>query len=69
MTHDLGQMIVGRGKLKIEGQLSDKLMKRTEMVPTTIHSRLMEQIIVAVNHEEPVLLVGETGTGKTSCIQ
>ena len=30
---------------------------------------LLEKIAVCVNHTEPVLLVGETGTGKTSMIQ
>ena len=32
-------------------------------------SALLEKIAVCVNHEEPVLLVGETGTGKTSVVQ
>lgn len=31
--------------------------------------RLMEQIGVAVQMSEPVLLVGETGTGKTTVVQ
>lgn len=30
---------------------------------------LLEQLAVAVRHREPVLLVGETGTGKTTTIQ
>lgn len=30
---------------------------------------LVERLTVAVSHREPVLLVGETGTGKTSSIQ
>uniref|UniRef100_A0A4W3JTX9 Midasin n=1 Tax=Callorhinchus milii TaxID=7868 RepID=A0A4W3JTX9_CALMI len=32
-------------------------------------SVLLEQLSVCVNKEEPVLLVGETGTGKTSTVQ
>ena len=32
-------------------------------------SALLEKISVCINHQEPVLLVGETGTGKTSVIQ
>ena len=32
-------------------------------------SALLEKIAVCVNHTEPVLLVGETGTGKTSVMQ
>ncbi|KAF2449059.1 midasin [Karstenula rhodostoma CBS 690.94] len=31
--------------------------------------RLLEKIAVAVDRQEPLLLVGETGTGKTTCIQ
>ncbi|KAL5115386.1 AAA ATPase midasin [Pleosporales sp. CAS-2024a] len=31
--------------------------------------RLLERIAVAVDRQEPLLLVGETGTGKTTCIQ
>ncbi|KAH7076116.1 hypothetical protein FB567DRAFT_535490 [Paraphoma chrysanthemicola] len=31
--------------------------------------RLLEKIAVAVDRREPLLLVGETGTGKTTCIQ
>lgn len=32
-------------------------------------SALLEGITVAVSNQEPVLLVGETGCGKTSCVQ
>ncbi|KAL5417777.1 hypothetical protein PMIN06_004114 [Paraphaeosphaeria minitans] len=31
--------------------------------------RLLEKIAVAVDRQEPLLLVGETGTGKTTCTQ
>ncbi|PSN73965.1 midasin [Corynespora cassiicola Philippines] len=31
--------------------------------------RLLEKVAVAVDRQEPLLLVGETGTGKTTCIQ
>ncbi|KAL3144110.1 hypothetical protein ABBQ32_003901 [Trebouxia sp. C0010 RCD-2024] len=31
--------------------------------------RLMEGVAVALQHQEPVLLVGETGTGKTTLVQ
>ena len=69
VSHDDCYLTVGRGRLAVRGALCEKIMKKTKLVHTTIHSRLMEQIIVAVNHDEPVLLVGETGTGKTSAIQ
>ena len=67
--NDSGVFSAGRGKMALIGQLDQKYIKKTDMVPTLIHSRLMEQITVAVSQSEPVLLVGETGTGKTSCVQ
>lgn len=36
---------------------------------TRLSSSLLERLAVAVQHKEPVLLVGETGTGKTSTVQ
>ena len=36
---------------------------------TKAASRLLEFVAAAVNNSEPVLLVGETGVGKTSAIQ
>jgi midasin len=32
-------------------------------------SRLVEFIASSITHKEPVLLVGETGVGKTSAVQ
>ena len=64
-----GQFRAGRVLHQICGELNQKALKRSDMVATLIHSRLIEQIMVAVDQSEPVLLVGETGTGKTSCIQ
>ncbi|KAI9826387.1 MAG: hypothetical protein M1832_000304 [Thelocarpon impressellum] len=37
--------------------------------PTPHTLRLLEKVAVAVNMAEPVLLVGETGTGKTTVVQ
>ncbi|CAO3637326.1 unnamed protein product [Cunninghamella blakesleeana] len=48
------------------------LMKREKKRPfaTTSHAlRLMERIGVSIHLNEPVLLVGETGTGKTTVVQ
>lgn len=36
---------------------------------TRLACNLVERLAVAVDNQEPVLLVGETGTGKTSSIQ
>ncbi|KAI8917537.1 hypothetical protein DFJ77DRAFT_488317 [Powellomyces hirtus] len=37
--------------------------------PTPSSLRLMERLSVSIVHNEPILLVGETGTGKTTVIQ
>ena len=42
---------------------------REVFVPTTRSVKLLEWLSMAVEHNEPVLLVGETGGGKTSTIQ
>ena len=36
---------------------------------TTLTAQTLEKLAVAVKHNEPVLLVGETGTGKTTAVQ
>lgn len=36
---------------------------------TRMACTLIERLAIAVQHKEPVILVGETGTGKTSVIQ
>ncbi|XP_053143364.1 midasin isoform X2 [Hemicordylus capensis] len=43
--------------------------KRQTFAPTRPSSVLIEQLAVCVDKGEPVLLVGETGTGKTSTVQ
>ncbi|VDK34052.1 unnamed protein product [Taenia asiatica] len=69
----LTQVEAGRGVLPIkksiywELQLS-KSSKQT-FADTRLACTLVERLAVAVEHAEPVLLVGETGTGKTSAIQ
>lgn len=59
---------IGRAKL-----LKHKVSKRTSSSrPFSTNNytlRLLEKIAVAVDRHEPLLLVGETGTGKTTCIQ
>ncbi|XP_057664406.1 midasin [Diorhabda carinulata] len=46
-----------------------ELMKLMKYSFTRQSSVLLERIMCCVNLKEPVLLVGETGTGKTSCVQ
>ncbi|EDW58745.1 midasin [Drosophila virilis] len=43
--------------------------KRATFSFTRLASCIMERIAVCVSHSEPVLLVGETGVGKTSSVQ
>lgn len=43
--------------------------KKQTFAPTRPSSVLIEQLAVCVDRGEPVLLVGETGTGKTSTVQ
>ncbi|KAF3831765.1 hypothetical protein GH733_000577 [Mirounga leonina] len=43
--------------------------KKLTFAPTRPSSVLIEQLAVCVSKGEPVLLVGETGTGKTSTVQ
>ncbi|KAI5781155.1 putative midasin [Geopyxis carbonaria] len=69
-------LVVGRAKLRKKKDTS-ALKRRnksfgTQKRPfaTTAHAlRLMEQVGVAVRLSEPILLVGETGTGKTTIVQ
>jgi midasin len=53
-------------------KLNESLGKKSS-VPTfsftRIASCILERIAVAVEQNEPILLVGETGVGKTSSIQ
>ncbi|KAF2821352.1 midasin [Ophiobolus disseminans] len=63
-----GSIQIGRAKL-----FKHKVTKRTTSSrPFSTNNytlRLLEKIAVAVDRQEPLLLVGETGTGKTTCIQ
>lgn len=63
-------IIIGRAKLhKSTLSLQKKSVNSTSFAFTNHSLRLMEQISVAVQMTEPVLLVGETGTGKTTVVQ
>ncbi|KAF9437661.1 AAA ATPase midasin [Entomortierella beljakovae] len=48
---------------------SRKKSRRSDFAKTAHAAKLMERIAVSVHLNEPVLLVGETGTGKTTVVQ
>ncbi|KAH0622150.1 hypothetical protein JD844_024188 [Phrynosoma platyrhinos] len=56
-------------KLNISRHKVMKLKKKLTFAPTRPSSVLIEQLAVCIDKGEPVLLVGETGTGKTSTVQ
>ncbi|CAB4255465.1 similar to Saccharomyces cerevisiae YLR106C MDN1 Huge dynein-related AAA-type ATPase (midasin), forms extended pre-60S particle with the Rix1 complex (Rix1p-Ipi1p-Ipi3p) [Maudiozyma barnettii] len=61
---------IGRTQLeKSKSALMKKSVNSTSFAMTNHSLRLMEQIAVSVRMTEPVLLVGETGTGKTTVVQ
>jgi midasin len=58
------------GRSRLLRHKSSKRIKPSQPFSTNDYSlRLLEKIAVAVDCQEPLLLVGETGTGKTTCIQ
>lgn len=58
--------IAGRVSLPRSDNEYSRKVKYSFTRPSAI---LLERIMCCVNLKEPVLLVGETGTGKTSCVQ
>ncbi|KAG7665169.1 uncharacterized protein J8A68_001225 [[Candida] subhashii] len=74
LINDDEKLKIGRSVLK--KTITDKTLNKRSTSSSggtfarTNHSlRLMEQIGVAIDMTEPVLLVGETGTGKTTVVQ
>ncbi|CAK7224448.1 AAA ATPase midasin [Sporothrix curviconia] len=71
------QLVVGRATLKKlrrvgggSGGANGLFRPKGRPFATTAHARrLLEQISVAVDLQEPLLLVGETGIGKTTVVQ
>ncbi|KAF2497757.1 P-loop containing nucleoside triphosphate hydrolase protein [Lophium mytilinum] len=65
-----GVMRIGRAKLPRHRKANANSLASARPFSTNEYTlRLLEKIAVAVDRKEPLLLVGETGTGKTTCIQ
>ncbi|XP_067841398.1 midasin [Heptranchias perlo] len=68
----LSEVEVTVGRTVLPRKRSDVTLLQSEkqtFSATRPSSLLLEQLAVCLNKEEPVLLVGETGTGKTSTVQ
>lgn len=63
------QLVIGRAKLKKRKRRGKPAQQKRPFATTNHALRLLEQVGVAVHGCEPVLLVGETGTGKTTVVQ
>ncbi|KAK3357586.1 hypothetical protein B0T25DRAFT_604507 [Lasiosphaeria hispida] len=63
------RLTIGRASFAKTKHSSRMSRLRRPFATTTHAKRLLEQIAVAVQHREPLLLVGETGVGKTTVIQ
>ncbi|CEP63233.1 AAA family ATPase midasin LALA0_S07e05490g [Lachancea lanzarotensis] len=64
-TLKIGRTILAKNRAR----LVKKSMNNTSFARTNHSLRLMEQVGTAIKMCEPVLLVGETGTGKTTVVQ
>ncbi|KAI9691641.1 MAG: hypothetical protein M1822_007712 [Bathelium mastoideum] len=61
---------IGRAKIQRSASLRHSISPSVTPFANNRHTaRLMERVAVAIEQKEPVLLVGETGTGKTTVIQ
>ncbi|XP_072854872.2 midasin isoform X1 [Pogona vitticeps] len=68
----IGEQDVSVGRVKLFRKQTHALFvqrKKLTFAPTRPSSVLIEQLAVCIDKGEPVLLVGETGTGKTSTVQ
>ena len=66
-------LTVGRITLKRNIQENEPAHLSQKILPKYAHTRhslvLLEKVAACISNNEPVLLVGETGTGKTSTVQ
>eukprot|EP00958_Prasinococcus_capsulatus_P008905 scaffold874_cov380-Prasinococcus_capsulatus_cf.AAC.29 len=63
------RVAIGRVQLPRRLSLVDDAEDVNRLAHTGQMLRMLEQVAVAVKHKEPVLLVGETGCGKTAVVQ
>ena len=71
ISFSVANCCIGRAIIPLQQStiLIDAPIKTTPFAYTQQTSVLLERLAVCVQYREPVLLVGETGTGKTSAIQ
>ena len=65
----IGRTVISKKSMTSGSKLPNQLAKSAPFARTTHVLRVLESIAVAVKMAEPCLLVGETGTGKTTMIQ
>ena len=71
ITFSIANCCIGRAVIPLQHSaiLTDAPIKPTPFAYTQQTLVLLERLAVCVQYKEPVLLVGETGTGKTSAVQ
>ncbi|KAK6519699.1 AAA ATPase midasin [Arthrobotrys megalospora] len=71
---DPNQILIGRSRVSKNPQAKGDYYRKgkPQSMPYAMHRyalRLLERVSICINTAEPVLLVGETGTGKTTAVQ
>ena len=69
ITRGVNYIAIGRAKIPNASHVSQVDSKSENFAPTNFAKRLMESIGVCISENEPTLLVGETGCGKTTLLQ
>ncbi|TIC06692.1 midasin [Wallemia mellicola] len=67
-SESTSNITIGRTQLKAASAMSLANKSKSTFALTKPSLNLMEKIAVGVSHSEPLLLVGETGTGKTTMV-
>ncbi|EZF33372.1 hypothetical protein H101_03059, partial [Trichophyton interdigitale H6] len=71
-SDELSELLIGRevcSKIQSRGMAGSKANQTKSFAATKSSLRLMEQAAAALQVSEPILLVGETGIGKTAVVQ